>query len=163
MKYSHFRERFQELVKDPSALLAYFALRRSMKESGLPVWTMDSLFSSYRSAFGDGTTRVLLNSETEEWGEPRTKVRLASAPKRKGSVETRPSIFDLLGLKILIATHIGEVPKDVRFVASRIVSLQAPIASKNQTERTLIAKRRIDDQYFPIRCLLFQTGPPTHR
>ncbi|WP_425624356.1 AAA family ATPase [Agrobacterium radiobacter] len=131
MERAQFRERFRGLADDPSALLAYYGLRQAIKyhrsaaavDDGFVIFIVPAGFRAQpykRAAY------VILNSDAEEWGDLRTRVRLANPPKRKGSTDSQPSIFDLRGLRVLIATHIDEVPKDVRFVAGLIVPLQPP-------------------------------------
>jgi cell division protease FtsH len=142
MERAQFRERFRDLAEDPSALLAYYGLRQVTKHCRSAA-AMDDGFvifitpSGFRAQPYKRAAYVILNSAAEEWGVPRTKVRLANPPKKKGSIDTQPSIFDLRGLRLLIATHINEVPKDVRFVANRIVPLQPP------TTRDINAVRRV--------------------
>jgi hypothetical protein len=129
MKLAHFRERYRELANDPSALLAYSGLRQSMKRCNLMLgdgYVIVIIPAGFCAQSYKKAAHVLLDMDSEEWGVPRTRVRLANPPKKKGSIDTQPSIFDLRGLRLLIATHINEVPKDVRFVANRIVPLQPP-------------------------------------
>ncbi|MCF1459703.1 AAA family ATPase [Agrobacterium vitis] len=151
MKRAHFRERLRTLAEDPSALLAYFALRQEIKshsslkaaDDGFVVVVIPNGFRAQpykRAAY------VVLNSDMEEWGEPRARVRLANPPKRKGSIDTPPSIFDLQGLKVLIATHIKEVPKEVRFVASRTVLLQPPSAQQINAARRVLGLPLLVDE-----------------
>ncbi|MDQ0133723.1 DNA polymerase III delta prime subunit [Neorhizobium galegae] len=142
MNRAPFRDRFRNLAKDPSALLAYWGLRQSIKDCG-PTVKLDDGFViviipvGFRAQPYKRAAYLLLNSDAEEWGEPRTKVRLANPPKRKGSIDSPPSIFDLQGLRVVIATHINEVQKDVRFVASRIVPIPPP------STRDILATRRV--------------------
>ncbi|MBU2326187.1 MAG: AAA family ATPase, partial [Alphaproteobacteria bacterium] len=81
---------------------------------------------------------VLLNVDGDEWGLHREAVRLANTTKRKKTIEHEPSIFDLRGLRILLVTHINEVPKEVRFVAKRILSLCPPVAEDVHATRRIL-------------------------
>lgn len=152
MQRAQFRERFRDLAEDPSALLAYYGLRQAIKhrrsaaavDDGFVIFIIPSGFRTQpykRAAY------VILNSDAEEWGELRTRVRLANPPKRKGSTDSQPSIFDLRGLRVLIATHIDEVPRDVRFVASRIVTLQPPSARHINAVRRALGLPSLVDEY----------------
>lgn len=142
MKRAQFRERFRDLAKDPSELLAYLALRQSMKDEGVN-FSLDNGFivvivpAGFRAQPYKSAASVVLNAEVDEWGLPRATVRLAKPPKRKGAMDQQPSIFDLQGLRVLLATHVNEVPKEVRFVARQIVSLKPPCA------RDINAARRV--------------------
>lgn len=143
MNRAQFRERFCELATDPSELLAYFVLRQSMKDLGVK-FSLDNGFivvtvpAGFRAQPYKGAVSVVLNAEVDEWGLPRATVRLANPPKRKGAIDQQPSIFDLRGLRVLLATHVNEVPKEVRFVARQIVSLKPPSARDiNATRRAL--------------------------
>lgn len=118
MKSAQFRERRRDIAQDPSDLLAYFTLRQSMKELGFPLALHDGFVivivpAGFRAQPYKRAAYLVLDTEADEWGETRSKVRLATPPKRKGAIDLHQSIFDLQGLKLLIATHINEVPNGV--------------------------------------------------
>lgn len=143
MKRYQLRERFRDLKKDPSGLLAYFALRRLVKEDGANFRPGDGFVIAtvppdFRPLSYKKACHVLLNVDGDEWGLHREAVRLANSTKRKKTIEHEPSIFDLRGLRVLLATHINEVPKEVRFVAKRILSLSPPLAEDVHATRRIL-------------------------
>lgn len=143
MKRYQLRERFRDLKKDPSGLLAYFSLRRLIKEYGINLRSDDGFViatvpPNFRPLSYKKACHVLLNVDGDEWGLHREAVRLATSTKRKKTIEHEPSIFDLRGLRILLATHINEVPKEVRFVAKRILSLSPPLAEDVHATRRIL-------------------------
>lgn len=143
MKRYQLRERFRDLKKDPSGLLAYFALRRLIKEDGVNFRLGDGFVIAtvppdFRPLSYKKACHVLLNVDGDEWGLHREAVRLATSTKRKKTIEHEPSIFDLRGLRVLLATHINEVPKEVRFVAKRILSLDPPLAADVHATRRIL-------------------------
>lgn len=151
MERALFRERFRGLAEDPSALLAYYALRQAMKcrrssEAVDEGFVIVIIPTGFRAQPYKRAAYVILNSDAEEWGESRTRVRLAKPPKRKGSIDSQPSIFDLRGLRVLIATDINEVPKDVRFVASRTVLLHPPSAQQINAARRVLGLPLLVDE-----------------
>ncbi|WP_164842950.1 AAA family ATPase [Sinorhizobium meliloti] len=90
---------------------------------------------------------LLLDVEREEWGEQYGKIRLASPLKKKGSADKQISVFDLKGLRVLIANHIGEVPKDIRFAAQRIVDVETPQARHINAARRVAGRSPISDEH----------------
>ena len=143
MKRYQLRERFRDLKKDPSGLLAYFALRRLIKEDGVNFRPGDGFVIAtvppdFRPLSYKKACHVLLNVDGDEWALHREAVRLATSTKRKKTIEHEPSIFDLRGLRVLLATHINEVPKEVRFVAKRILSLSPPLAEDVHATRRIL-------------------------
>lgn len=155
MKHDQLRERFRDLKKDPSGLLAYFAMRRLIKEDdvnfrpgdGFVIATVPPDFRplSYKKA-----CHVLLNVDADEWGLHRDAVRLANATTRKKTLEHEPSIFDLRGLRILLATHINEVPKEVRFVAKRILSLKPPLKEDVHATRRILGLPPLSEEQVDV-------------
>lgn len=143
MKRYQLRERFRDLKKDPSGLLAYFALRRLIKEDGLNFRSDDGFVIAtvppdFRPLSYKKACHVLLNEDADQWGLHREAVRLATSTKLKKMIEHEPSIFDLRGLRVLLATHINEIPKEVRFVAKRILSLSPPLAADVHATRRIL-------------------------
>lgn len=143
MKRYQLRERFRDLKKDPSGLLAYFSLRRMIKEDGINFRLDDGFVIAtvppdFRALSYKKACHVLLNVDGDEWGLHREAVRLATSNKRKKTIEHEPSIFDLRGLRVLLATHINEIPKEVRFVAKRILSLGPPLSADVHATRRIL-------------------------
>lgn len=143
MKRYQLRERFRDLKKDPSGLLAYFALRRLIKEDGHNFRSDEGFFIAtvppdFRPLSYKKACHVLLNVDGDEWGLHREAVRVASTAKRKKTIEHELSIFELRGLRVLLATHINEIPKEVRFVAKRILSLSPPLAEDVHATRRIL-------------------------
>lgn len=155
MKRDQLRERFRDLTKDPSGLLAYFALRRLMKEDGVDFRSDDGFVIAtvppeFRPLSYKRACHVILNVDADEWGLHREAVRLANPIKRKKPIEQEPSIFDLRGLRILLATHINEVPKEVRFVAKQILSLKPPSAEDVLATRRILGLPALSEEQVSV-------------
>lgn len=155
MKRYQLRERFRHLKKDPSGLLAYFALRRLIKEDGVNLRPGDGFIIAtvppeFRPLSYKNGCHVLLNVDGDEWGLHREAVRLANATNRKRTVEHEPSIFELRGLRILLATHINEVASDVRFAADRILSLSPPLADDVHATRRILGLPRLSNEQVSV-------------
>lgn len=155
MKRDHLRERFRDLKKDPGGLLAYFVLRRLIKENGVDFRTSDGFILAivppdFRPLSYKKACHVLLNVDADEWGLHREAVMLANSSKRKRSLEHEPSIFDLNGLQILLATHLNEVPKEVRFVAKRILSLSPPLAEDIHATRRILGLPTLSEEQVSV-------------
>jgi cell division protease FtsH len=143
MKPAPKRQELRELARDPVSFLAYCGIRQALKRAYASLRPFDKGFmvfvvpSGHRAHAYKSAMHRQFDIEREEWGEPHGRIRLAAPLKRKGSIEKQISIFDLKGLGVLIANNIGEVPKDVRFSAQRIVYVDPPQA------RHIIAARRL--------------------
>lgn len=136
--------RLARLVDDPSTLLAYCSMRLVLTPPGKSVGSSHQGFiilivpTGFRPSAYKEAAYFILDQAIEEWGEPRAKVRLACPPERVGSTERQISIFDLCGLRILIAASLDEVPKEVMFVANSIVQLEPPSARIISDARRLL-------------------------
>lgn len=132
MRLGPTRRKLRELAEDPITFLAYCGLRRALKTEPLSLLRSKEGFvivvvpPGHRAHAYKSALHLLLDVEREEWGEPLGEIRLATPLKRKGSTDKQISMFDLKGLRVLIANHIGEVPKDVRFAARRIFHVEPP-------------------------------------
>lgn len=147
------RGQFRDLAQDPITFLAYCGLRRAWKgghhsfrspEDGFIIFVVPP---GYRAHVYKTAMHLLLDIEREEWGEQYGKIRLASPLKRKGSTDKQISVFDLKGLRVLIANHIGEVPKDIRFAAQRIVFVEAPHARHINAARRVAGRSPISNEH----------------
>ncbi|PTM91968.1 AAA family ATPase [Mycoplana dimorpha] len=77
----------------------------------------------------------------------RAMIRLANPPRKKGKAHEPVTVFDLKGLAVLIAKHINEVPKDVRFAALAVMVVKPPTASHIHAARRLSGRPPISDQH----------------
>jgi DNA polymerase III delta prime subunit len=155
MKRDQLRERFRHLKKDPSGLLAYFALRRLIKEDGVNLRPGDGFIIAtvppdFRPLSYKNACHVLLNIDGDEWGLHREAVRLANTTNRKRTIEHEPSIFELRGLRILLATHINEVANEVRFAAERILTLSPPLADDVHATRRILGLPRLSNEQVSV-------------
>lgn len=132
MKGSNRRDQYQTLAKDPIKYLAYRGLRRALKtrseflrpdNEGFMIFVVPS---GYRAFIYKSAMHFLLDVANEEWGQLSGEIRLANPLKKKTSLEKPISVFDLNGLRALIADSISEVPIDVRFAARDVVYLERP-------------------------------------
>ncbi|RVJ59523.1 AAA family ATPase [Sinorhizobium medicae] len=146
-------DQFRELAQDPITFLAYCVLRRALKEWGRsPHSPADGFFilvvpPGHRAHVYKTAMHLLLDIEREEWGEQYGKIRLASPVKKKGSADKQISVFDLKGLRVLIANHIAEVPKDIRFAAQRIVDVETPQARHINAARRVAGRSPISNEH----------------
>lgn len=146
-------DQFRELARDPIAFLAYCVLRRALKEwFRSPHSPGDGFFilvvpPGHRAHVYKTAMHLLLDIEREEWVEQHGKIRLASPLKKKGSADKQISVFDLKGLRVLIANHISEVPKEIRFVAQRIVGVEVPQARHINAARRVAGRPPISNEY----------------
>jgi DNA polymerase III delta prime subunit len=145
-------DRFRELAQDPISFLAYCVLRRSLKgwrrsphywEDGFIILVVPP---GHRAHVYKSVMHLLLDIEGEEWSEQFGKIQLASPLKKKGSPDKQISVFDLKGLRVLIANHISEVPKDIRFAAQRIVDVETPQARHINAARRVSGRSPISNE-----------------
>jgi cell division protease FtsH len=146
-------DQFRELAQDPIAFLAYCVLRRALKEwCRSPHSPGDGFFilvvpPGHRAHVYKTAMHLLLDIERDEWGEQYGKIRLASPLKKKGSADKQISVFELKGLRVLIANPIGEVPKDIRFAAQRIVDVETPQARHINAARRVAGRSPISNEH----------------
>lgn len=153
MGRSNLLERLRALTKDPEVHLAYRGLRHAMKSADRSLRDLSDGFvifivpAGHRAQAYKQAAHVIWDSEAEEWGLPRHTVRLAKPPLRKGSVEKQVSTFDLRDLRVLIASHVSEAPKDVRFAAQKIVHLEPPGVLQINAARRAIGRCALSDEH----------------
>lgn len=146
------RDQLKALVKDTIKYLAYRGLRTALKRSGRSTRSADDGFyifvapSGYRSHIYKSAMHVLMDVAREEWGEYRGQIRLASPIKKKASIDKPISVFDLDGLRALIANSISEVPIDVRFAAQDIVLVQPPRSDDISAARRFLGRAPLSDE-----------------
>lgn len=147
------RSQFRELAEDPITFLAYCGLRRALKaefssfrspKDGFIVLVVPL---GYRAHVYKSALHLLLDIDREEWGEQFGKIRVASPIKKKGFTERQISIFDLKGLRVLIANHVGEVPKDVRFAAQKIFYVEPPRPRHINAARRVMGRSSIANEH----------------
>ncbi|MBY3201775.1 AAA family ATPase [Rhizobium laguerreae] len=66
--------------------------------------------------------------------------------KKKTSLDKPISVFDLSGLRVLIADSVNEVPLDVRFAAQEIVHVQPPTADHIRAARRVLGRSPLSDE-----------------
>ncbi|AYD01449.1 AAA family ATPase [Neorhizobium sp. NCHU2750] len=147
------RSKFSELAEDPIRFLAYCSLRRALKAQP---YTLSSpsdgpiiivVPPGHQAHVYKSALHLLLKIEREEWGEQFGEIRLASPPKKKGSTDKQISVFDLKGLRVLIANRISEVPRDIRFVAQRTFHIEPPCARHINAARHLVGRLPIANEH----------------
>lgn len=143
------REQLSKVVRDPIAYLAYVGLRSALKKCGLVSPTFGDSFyvvvipPGYPAPIYKTAMHALLDVEREEWGEQYGAIRLAAPMGKRTTLQQPISVFDLRGLRVLIAGHIDEVPHDVRFAAADIIKVLPPSANHISAARRMSGKTPI--------------------
>lgn len=151
MKSINKRDQLRTLAKDPIKYLAYRGIRAALEKSrpysscdeGFKIVVVPSGFQplAYKSAM-----HLVLGVASEEWGVLSGEIRLANPLKNKASLDKPISVFDLEGLRVLIAGNIDEVPADVRFAASDVLYLEAPSAKDIVVSRRILGREPLGDE-----------------
>lgn len=153
MRDKDFDVQFRQLIKKPATYIAYRGLRRALKEAGRPLRPGSAGFvifvvpPGYRTHDYEVAAYDVIAADREEWVSRRAVIRLASPPRKKGKAHEPVTVFDLEGLAVLIAKHINEVPKDVRFAALAVMFVKPPTASHIHAARRLSGRPPISDQH----------------
>ncbi|MEY9829743.1 cell division protease FtsH [Sinorhizobium fredii] len=145
------RDRFRRLVKDPSRYLAYRGLRTALMEAGQPRSVSGGFVifvvpAGYRAQDYELAAHDLIGADRDEW-VPRSDIRLANPPRKKGKHNEAITVFGLHGLAILIARNVNEVPKDVRFAALALMFVAPPSAAHIHAARRLSGRPPISEKH----------------
>lgn len=146
------RDRFRNLVKEPSRYLAYRGLRAALVKAGRSLRDVADGFvifvvpDGYRIQDYELAAYALIGADSDEWA-PRPGVRLAHPPRKKGSSSESITVFGLHGLAVLIARNIDEIPKDVRFAALALMFVEAPSPSHIHAARRFSGKPPILEEH----------------
>ncbi|KQX15237.1 MULTISPECIES: AAA family ATPase [Ensifer] len=146
------RDRFRNLVKEPSRYLAYRGLRAALVKAGRSLRSVSDGFvifvvpDGYRAHDYELAAYAMIGADSDEWA-PRPGVRLANPPRKKGNSNESITVFGLHGLAVLIARSIDEVPKDVWFAALAQMFVELPAHSHIHAARRLSGRPPISEEH----------------
>lgn len=150
MQFVNAKVRNQKLSKDTGVFLAGCGLVRATKAIGRLRYSLDGFIvfvvpPGYRTEEYEAAAFAIMGAVRDDWVDKEIRVRLANPARKKGTPHKPVSIFDLKGLNIVIASDIGEVPKDVRFAAAAVLFVEPPTAQHINAARRMSGKMPFSD------------------
>ncbi|NKL91699.1 AAA family ATPase [Rhizobium leguminosarum] len=150
MQFVDAKARNEKLSKDTGVFLAGCGLVRATRAIGRLRYGVNGFLifvvpQGYRTEEYEAAAFAIIGAARDDWVDKEVRVRLANPARKKGAPHMLVSIFNLKGLDILIATDIGEVPKDVRFAATAVLFVEPPTAQHINAARRMSGKMPFSD------------------